>query len=335
MIINQSRIKTFQRCQQLAHFEYERRLMVPSKAEALVTGTAAHEGFATLLSGRSVAESKLTANKSFDMQLDGEWLLPEEQQLYEQRKAFVHKAIEKYAANLPKEGFQVLHPEVKFRVAIPNTEHYCYYFWKAEHPTGTYENFLDAPVEQRYYKPIYYQGKTDAVVVAQGMIWLLEHKTSSDYRQTFWDNFLLDMQITGYIYGIWKSLGIRPSGAIINKLQKPNKRQSIEATDVTSEAYLRSDEQVQYFETWITRAATLYEHIMPNRLHFFNTASCYDWNRACTFHDICKEANPDTLNGNSDEGLADRFIARPSDYVEESYLEILKQEDAACQNTRQ
>lgn len=330
MIANHSRLKEWQLCRRKDYYDHHLCLGSPLKAEPLITGSAVHAGFASLLAGESLSTALSAGDEVYSTELAETFLLPEERETYENKKAFARKAIECYAKQLPGEKFQVLHPEVKFRIPLSNTEHFCYFFYQFLQPNGSLDDFKlartcyllgdpDRNMElDQCWQPHYFQGKTDALVVAQGMIWLLEHKTSSDYKQSFWDNFLLNQQVTRYIYGIWKSIGIRPSGAIVNKIQKPNTRQSLSSVKVESEAFIRSDDDLSNCEAELVEAMNLYEEATIQRHIGKNSEACISWNRKCLYHSLCSDHITDIKDVDKHQ-----FPTKKLDYINEAYYEVL------------
>ncbi len=296
------------------------------EAEPLVTGAATHLGFAEILANKSSVEAEKNAQEYLRAKIKGEILLDEERELYSKRELFVRAAVRRYKEKLPAEGYQVLMPEVTFRVAMPGTEHHCYYIHQLFCKTDPlFADFVkdrynpltnDGCLNQACYQPIYFKGRTDAVVRWSGMVWLLEHKTSSDNKEElYWKKWPLDFQTTGYIYGIWKATGVRPAGVILNKIYKPNKRQNPEDVKIDREPFLKSDDDLARFEKEFILQAQEYENIVATQRVFMNSDSCVKWSRVCMYHKRC-----------IDHGVSSvvDFKKKPMDYVEEEYYKLLQ-----------
>lgn len=123
------------------------------------------------------------------------------------------------------------------------------------------------------------------------------------------------MQPTGYIYGIWKSIGLKPNGFIMEKVTKPRKN----AADpfhitIEREPFLRSDTDLLEFERDFTGMLTDMEQAYISGNWYKNTASCFNWNRKCHFLDQCRR-NHQIIEG--------EFRKRDQDYVDVKYYEIL------------
>lgn len=313
MIANISRLEGFHACRQKEHNVNTLKLIPLLEAEPLVTGWATHLGFATLLAKKDVNLALVEGEKVYRDRIATQVLLPEEKELFERRILFVKAAIQAYHKVLPSEGYEILMPEVTFRVAIPNSEHHCWYCHNLLTPNAPYEDCPHNRVAP-CWQPYYFKGRTDAVVRWDGMIWLLEHKTSSDNKGTFWDQWYLDWQCTGYLYGIWKATGIRPQGFILNKINKPNKRQDPTQVSIQREPFLRSDEDLQRFEKEFLLRAQDYEESMRLGRIWLNPDNCVSWSRRCDFHKKC-------MDHQSFDSLA--YRAKPMDYVEEEYYTLL------------
>lgn len=258
----------------------------------------------------NVETAKQAAENEFRARFVGELLLPEERRIIEQDIEWTRRAVEKYAHYYQTSAFRVLWPEVKFLVPLPNTEHHCYFVHRILHPD------LPFPCsDDRCIVPHYLIGKTDAVMEWERKVWLLEHKTTSITGDIFYNRFWLDIQPTGYIYGIWKSTGVRPAGFLLSVVKKPNKRASDQlAVDFEREPYLRSDADLAEFETDIVRIAEDYEHAAVTNRWYRNTHACTSWNRRCYFIEVCKR---------NQEIVPDEFRTRELDYAQLAYYQIL------------
>jgi len=294
-----------------------------------MTGGSYHAGVAVLFAGGNTAEAVQAAEDSYAEALSGQVVLDAEKPLLQREITIARKAVELYCKHYQTEPFQVMHPEVDFTVAIPNTLHHCWFAHRLLHPDITYEkcyyNFpehwgIDYPKE--CWQPHYLRGTTDALVSWNRMLWLLEHKTAAIDSQTWWDKWFLDLQITGYTYGVHKALGIRPQGVILNKINKPKKNESLAMWSLKEnifqrEPILRADEDLVRFERQFTQVCDDYERAFRLGHIYMNPDSCLNYNRRCYYFDMCrKHKETDTVN----------FRKREMDYVEAEYYKILNLE---------
>jgi hypothetical protein len=246
-------------------------------------------------------------------------VLPEERIQVEQQIEMSKRAVVMFADEYAKADYTVLWPEVEFFTPIPGTEHHCHFVHRILHPkappsdptTGSPEPCKD----ERCFHPIYFTGRTDAVITLQSVIWLLETKTSAMTGNIFFDRFYLDFQPTGYLYGIWKQTGVRPHGFLLNVVKKPQKR-AADQFNVTfeREPYLRTDEDLQRFEHELIIQAQDYEDAWEKKRIYMNTKSCTNYNRRCYFWDLCKRHG---------EMIDGEFRLRNRDYVDLAYYKLL------------
>jgi hypothetical protein len=176
------------------------------------------------------------------------------------------------------------------------------------------------------FMPHYFKGKTDAVVEWMTKVWLFEHKTNAQAPEIFYKRYLLDAQATGYMYGIWKTLGVKPEGFILNVIQKPYKNAKDQlAVGFGREPYFRSNEDLERFALELVEQANDYERAFAAAdggniaAVYMNTKSCTNYNRQCYYMDYCQRMFV------ANEG---EFHEREEDYVEAEYKKVLQLETA-------
>jgi hypothetical protein len=339
MICNISRIKGFLDCRQKEYNREILRLAPRRDAEPLLTGGSYHKGIAHFFATGDVAESCEVAEKEYRERLEGQLVLEAEQPMLEREITIAKEAVRRYAEHYPSENFTLLMPEVDFCVPIPNSMHHCWYAHNLLFPDTPFEQCDYSP--ERYHltgtnpahcafdnkpdkcwQPHYLRGTVDGLIQWQTMIWILEQKTSGIDTQNWWDQWKLDLQLSAYIYGTLKATGIRPQGALLNKIQKPRKNESIDnwlTKDIFSrEPILRSDEDLARFEKEFILQCTDYENAMRTGNIYMNPSNCFDWNRACYYHSMCI---------NHSEIKEGEFRTRELDYAETAYYKILNIEE--------
>jgi hypothetical protein len=318
MILNGSRAGLFQQCRQKLWNWDELKLQSYREADPLMIGNAFHVGMAKYYTSKNTEASVALAEEAFRKHLEGQTLLAEELPLMENHITLVKRSIEAYARNWKSEPIQVLMPEVRFRVPLPNSEHHCFFVHRLLH--GPDEVANDACQDPLCRQSHFFAGRTDAVVEWNGQIWLLEHKTTAKTGNLFFDRFLLDTQPTGYLYGIWKSTTVRPSGFILNVAKKPYANAADPfAITFEREPYTRTEDNLLQFEREVTIIASEFERAIANKLIFKNTHACVDYNRRCYYFDRCVRGDGiDRVDSDDHE-----FRPRPDDYVNEMYLEML------------
>ncbi len=159
-------------------------------------------------------------------------------------------------------------------------------------------------------------GQTDAIVSWNGLLWLLEHKTTSYTGEMFWAQWDLDLQPTLYLYGIWKQLGIMPRGVILNALSKPTGKQvaawNAKRKDPSKAG--RVQDYVGYERRAILREPADITRVEKNMVSLCNEwerriiendfrpalarTVCTEYNRRCDFHTPCMSHNePNSFGG--------------------------------------
>lgn len=318
MIINISRGTTFDSCQMKAKYWYELGLKSKREADPLVFGGAIHKAYAHFFSTQDVQGAKDALESEVRERIENVFLLPEEKAHYEKMIEQGKCAVEQYSQHYSKQPFTVLHPEVRFTVALPGTEHHCWYAHKLLYPDVPFERHImgdGGPEPHSCWQPHYLTGVTDAVIMWDQMVWLLEHKTTAYMSDDYFLQWVLDHQPTGYIYGIWKAIGLRPHGFILNVIKKPPKNARDQfAFGFSREPFLKTDEDLQDFEREMIILANDYERVAAGNLWRKNPKSCRSYNRTCYFHDLCKRF------GVVEPG---EFDQRDQDYVEEQYYTLL------------
>ena len=315
MIANWSRLSQFAECRQKAWNWDELKLTSWRTPDALWQGGGFHVGVAELFATKNTHSSVQAAEDEIRGRLVKEIILPEERPLIEQRIEWTKRAVAKFAEYYAEEDIEVLWPEVSFNVPMPNSSHHCFFMHRLLHPDDSTNGCNDS----RCWMPHYFRGRTDAVVQWMTKIWLFEHKTNSMSNDIFFKKYLLDAQPTGYMYGIWKSLGVKPEGFILNVIQKPYKTAKDQlSVGFSREPYFRTTEDLERFEREFIAQANDYERAFAAGASgdlsqvYMNTRSCSNWGRMCIYADKCQR-------GHTFEG---EFAHRVGDYVEAEYYKL-------------
>lgn len=322
MIINGSSADTFQQCRTKVWNWRELRLEPVREAEPLTIGSSFHAGQAALYKGASLIEAQQLVEETYHAEKGPQMVLPEEQEQIRINIRFAQNSIAEHAKHWANDPFEVLMPEVKFRVELPGTEHHCWFVHRLLHPDETYtiEHSFSHPEwsqcnDPKCWQPHFYTGTTDAVIVWRSTIWLLEHKTTGIFSPQYIDGFRMSKQPRGYLYGISKSTGVRPRGFILNVIQKPRKdaKDKTKPVGFVREPFVVEDRELVEYEKWITQVANDYETAFRTGNIYQNNHSCLSYNRRCYYWNSC-------LTGQHDEH---EYAQRPSDYVDDQYYEVL------------
>lgn len=346
MIINISRAKSRLLCRKRSFNLYHRGLTGERKSMNLVDGATFHKGVAVGLASGDWQRGMVEAKAEFDATKDTVVAIPGTEFEMEGHWALCEKMIECYAQEFKDQGIRVIQPECEFEVVLPQSHHHCIWLhhqeileeppfarevWGAPDPKAILEKRIRPAVHNEKthpcacYQPHRFVGKTDAVVSWMNNIWLLEHKTTSISGEQFWAQWRLDMQPTGYIYGIQKALGLKVSGFVLNAIVKPseaqvaawNKRrkygQPMEPKDYIKyerEAFLRSQEDLERFESELINLCNEWETDIVRGTFPMTplSSSCANYNRVCDYHGmcVCHDAESEVAN----------LVSRDKDYVD-------------------
>jgi hypothetical protein len=333
VILNFSSLDLFEQCKH-KYLKRQIQRLQPPAVLTMERGAGGHAGVSYFHKTGNVHEAVEMADMSIREVMEKQAILPEERPLWERAIVSARAGVREYAKVYAEKNYTVLRTEVRFLVPIPNTEHHCPFFHEILYPgipyrdcvyddwVGSslhYEDKNDEP--PACYQPHYLAGTTDQVVSLNSVIWLIDLKFSGFRQESFFSQFLLDMQGTVYCYGIKAAAGIEPHGFIIYKIDMPWKNQDPEKVSVQSEGYLREPADYQRMLKWATDIGNEIEDLYTRPKSEYNDAfrvnprSCYNYNRECWYHKIC--VNHD------DPGVEDEFEIAPLRYPEVDYYLLL------------
>lgn len=358
MIINVSRVKSWRLCKRKAFNQYHRRLEAP-RSMNLVDGGAFHAGVAAGRASHDWKHAREVANEMFAEDVKKSTLLPEQEYLIEEHRSLVEGMIGCFEQQYEHEQYQIIQPECEFDVELPNSHHNCiwlhhvvwnpeiqqhYEIWGPPKPedviSGNMYSPHKTPAEDcSCYQPHRFVGKTDAVVSWNHNIWLDEYKTTSISGSQFWDQWQLDIQPTAYIYGIWKMLGVRPRGFLLNALRKPseaqvagwNSKRKVGAPtspkdylSLEREAFFRSEDDLARVERLLLSTAMEWEEEMVTKRPepfpgVFSSTGCNTYNRKCEYWNCCCS--------HDQAGSLEALEARAPDYVDLKLAALAKGAD--------
>jgi hypothetical protein len=343
VIINSSRAQDFLGCKKRTFNRYHHRLESPTRSMNLTDGGAAHLAIAHGLATKDWDAGLVEARKQFDLDIASSAILPEEQALAEDHWDLIKTMVTALREGFEGEDYQIIQPECEFDVELPDSRHHCIFIhWfdiddaeSAEPRVGPPDpiSILEKRVVQcqceACYVPHRLVGKTDALVAWKNNIWLQDHKTTAILGQQFFDGFLLDRQLTTYMYGVWRATSVRPSGFIINAIYKPSEAQvagwnkkrksgALQQKDYVRyerEAFLRSPEDLMRCEAqYIDLCNEWEERIISGRWPMSDIKTmCMSYNRRCDYFDMCLDHDSE----NSMEGLVNKA---KTDYVEDKLV---------------
>jgi hypothetical protein len=318
----------------------------------LVDGGAFHLGVATGRAKHDWQAAREAALAQFEEDVKKSTIPEEQLYLIEEHKELVFAMIKCFEEQYEHEVYQIIQPEVQFDVELTGSWHNCIFLHWMDH--NAVEHWGAPPAEaimaRRVYpahpypdtackcwQPHRLVGKTDAVVAWNNNIWLDEYKTTSISGQQFWDQWMIDLQPTVYMYGIWRTLGVRPSGFLLNALYKPseaqlanwnNKRKNgppkseKDYLSLSREAFLRTKEDLLRAEQQMLQVAREWEDEItsgsrPQREPFAMNPggqTCMSYNRKCDYWGACL--------AHDEPGEFEALTPRSVDYVDEKFMQL-------------
>lgn len=301
MIISPNKYKTAKSCWRKAFNYYHAELRAEKRSTSLVDGSATHQGIAEGLASRNWERAREVARAAFDQEIALTNILPEQSFLIEDHWNLVDTMINSFKENWKDQSYTVIQPECEFTIDLPDSMHEC--VWPDPDELFHQPDPVYAP-PNRPKVPHQLHGKTDAIISWNNTVWIVDQKTTSISGNQFWDQWGMDFQMTAYVYGVWKALGIKPRGFIINALVRPSEAQVSNwnskrkngpprpASDYVKferEAFLRSDEDLEEFEREVVQFGDEWEHRIRKGWWGRTTASgsCLAYNRRCDYYQMC------------------------------------------------
>ena len=167
-----------------------------------------------------------------------------------------------------------------------------------------FELTIKNPATRRMSPKFRLSGKADGLAKKDNGYWLVEYKTAGQIDKSYMDRLSLDAQVTTYIYGLQRQLGINLNGVIYRILRKPTIRQRkdeslYEYQDRLVKDYLerpewyfheeilyRSQEDLEEFERELWQVAQDLKDTLKTGRWYKNTSRCADYG-LCQYAPLC------------------------------------------------
>jgi len=275
-IWDNSTISCFQTCRRKYYYQYVRHLRPKVKGTALLFGSAVHDALDVYYKNADREQGAVLAIAKF------------------------------------KEVYST--PEGDFLRTVENgVKLLTHYFLKYKHEPFT----VVGKPEEGFVFPIgsiLYGGRLDLPVEWDGQLWIMEHKTTSRLTSSYFNQYELDKQPTGYIIALEEFAGRKCSGCIINVLEPWKEVKRVTAkTKQPGDHFLRkpltrSEELKDRFrynvQAIVRDIKWCEEHDEYQEAE--KKEACFYYNRNCPFMQLCQY------------GENDRIIKR--DYVVEKWI---------------
>lgn len=348
MFINNTRRLALGGCKKAAFNSFHRRITKRSSM-SIITGASVHEANAIGLATGDWVAAKAAALTAFDADVAKLNLLPEETFRLADHRDITSAIVDLYREEFEGEKITMVQPECEFEVPLTPDGHNCIFrhwinyetgehVWREPSATEILTGLVKDPhpggygSECRCWSQHTIVGKVDGVFLWKGALWIMDHKTTALHPASFWSQWELDYQLTIYIYGMKKALGIRPNGFVINAVFKPSEAQvsnwnSKRKSGVTlsekdylkfsKEAFLRTDADVERCrrdfvstcEEWEWRIKTNNWPMQPG------LGTCNNYNRDCEYKPLCREHDLSDV-------LSTYPVKAELDYVEKKLIQI-------------
>lgn len=133
-----------------------------------------------------------------------------------------------------------------------------------------------------------YVTKMDLCVEDETGIHPWDHKTASRFDALFESSFKLDIQITGYIYGVRRLYSSPSRKAIINAL-RPEK--NINADSFLRKLTFRTDEELDRWEREVRFVLKEIQHCEDEGIWPMHNYACFAYYRECEYRALCISSN--------------------------------------------
>lgn len=208
-IINQGRLVELEKCPRRFHYRYVQGLRPKQPSLVMHAGLAVHEALRAHYGAGPGA-----AVATFDAAMGGYVPLPGTETEFNEAQILWRERVAGYAGQYPAEPFDI--------VAAPEQE------IVVELGTSGYRLGMRLDLIVRRH--------------ADGLIWVVDHKTTSRTGTSYWPQFFVDLQGSAYVYGAQRWLGEQVGGWIINAIK------STKGGWYERNAFTRSAEQLEAFE---------------------------------------------------------------------------------------
>lgn len=148
---------------------------------------------------------------------------------------------------------------------------------------------------------VFYIGRIDLIVKDEsGNTLITDHKTSSVYGQTFWDEMHMTPQFPGYAWAFRETYGVKPWGVMIDaiRIRKPTKKDAQEAEYTGADFSFRRDDFVrdlwpisdERIDEWKENSIALLDeglYFAQKGYYPMRTNQCVRKFGHCPFYNVC------------------------------------------------
>lgn len=307
IVLNQSRLKEWRNCNRLFAWEYVEGLSPASRRSAPEIGIAVHAGLAQLHTdgnADSNLEDAVKLTKDTLAQRGGPSSSFEDMNIV-QAQGIAESLLRSYKSFWGNVGdmWAPLNQEVEFLVEI-NPGWWDNAFGPDANVRDEHGNRIPSSWVEKH-SGVFLRGRADNLSIVKGALYLVDYKTAGRMDPRDLLKYDMDIQLTGYTYGLSKQLtldakaadpnadAIKVEGSIIDLLVKTKVPQ------FARESFTRSDEEMAEFELEfvefghrIVDALTRLDNGESMKVVFpRNDDHCFKYG-TCAFRDLCLKDTP-------------------------------------------
>jgi len=260
-------LQDFRQCQKFFYWRYVERLETRHPSPKMIYGLNIHEGLARfykdMRDGLPVHERVNNAIETFKKEMKDSRLDYLYDETYEEDMNRGIEMFRQYGLQYPTQTWKVLEVERLLELDIPQIGKFT--------------------------------GRIDMAARIDGRVYIVDHKTTGWALASLSKTLLASDQATGYML-LWNKNfpDLAAHGVIFNVI-----RQYKGSTDFKHVVTIKTEEDLERFELDAQDTISDIHRKMtnPKARWCMNTKSCYLYNRACTYMDLCNGANFEPLIG--------------------------------------
>jgi hypothetical protein len=294
--IDNTSIKTFQDCPLKFHTRHREHWTGRFRSAALGFGGAVHEGLKAWYQGDL---DGLTIPSRIENAVEAIKLAWPENMPYDDYRtmARAQEMMIRYIKEYPSENFKVLQVEVPFKFELGRWILWCKECLH-ESPPFFGNGFPRSECQQcgAALEPIEYGGIFDTLtqfgVGSQSVLYVLEHKTTSQLGPLFFRQFDLDNQVSGYCWAGQQVSGRLIGGANINALCLTNSKSS--PNFKFDRAMIgRNPTQIENFKNDVASTCNEIARCERTGIWRMHTNHCHNKYGLCEYHSVHILSDPD------------------------------------------
>lgn len=287
LLLDNSTLELLQTCPRSMEYAYLRKRTLAREKPALNFGSAIHAALAfrykqfedrplstdNLVQVLDVLDQHFLANP----QPDGDY----------RTLSLARSLIESYLKVWSREPFKVVQGKVEASFALRIAF--------IHRITGEIRPYKGEKTWTNDWYLICYIGRIDLVVEENTGLWVMDHKTSSMFGDTFWNEMAMTAQQLGYVWACKQSLGRTPRGYIINgirtrkptRLDEYDETKMVRADDFARQQFVVTEDMLAEWQENVLSLVREFLWHHSNNYMPRKTKWCVGKYGLCPFYDVC------------------------------------------------